>query len=384
MNKLERQARVLAIAQAKPAETAELKEYSRNQFQLWRGDGKNLPLQDEPHLPVWQEYRDEARAIGVEQALKQRLVQLNFAIAPGTSQTPAYKEATKKGRWEISSQAGVEFEAELELNIQSTIAGKIPVIIARSRSDFVSLIQALTKKNEPEPIPNSMGACIVGGYNNWDRIHRYRQNWSDRTAPQNTEADWQAEFKRLIPQKQLYQDRFIILSHGSYSNVNAADLGLEPDIWQELSLKIRLEHECTHYLTRRLLGLMQNNILDELIADYQGIIAANGSYRADWFLHFLGLAGDEYREGGRLANYRGVPPLSAGAFKVLQTLMRQVAFNLESFDRQYYQGRDRNQQEKLAVFLALTSSTILDLAAADGVEMLTKKAIKASNQHLKS
>ena len=220
----------------------------------------------------------------------------------------------------------------------------------------MTLIQALTRKNEPQAIPDSMGACIVGGYNNWDRIRCYRRAWSDRASPNNTEADWQVEFKQLIPQKQLYQDRFIILSRGNYSNVDAADLGLAPEVWQELSLKIRLEHECTHYLTLRLLGSMRNNLLDEAIADYQGIVAANGSYRADWFLHFLGLAGDEYCAGGRLENYRGSPPLSAGAFTVLQTLVRQVAHNLESFDGQYYESRNRSEPERFAVFLALTSS----------------------------
>ena len=29
---------------------------------------------------------------------------------------------------------------------------------------------------------------------------------------------------------------------------------------------------------------MRNNILDELVADYMGITAAAGRYRADWFL----------------------------------------------------------------------------------------------------
>ena len=386
MNDLNYHGQVLATAKAKPAEIDELREYSQNQFQFHFGKLEDIPLQDEPHLSIWQSYCDAAESIGVEQVLKSRLAQLNFAVEAGMSQTPAYKEAIRKGRWKPSPPA-VQFEAKLELWIESTMAGRIPVIMTRSRADFVTLIQALTRKNEPLAVPDSMGACIVGGYNNWDRIRRYRRAWSDkpdgiasqRASPNNTEADWQLEFKRLIPQKSLYQDRFIILSRGSYSNVDAADLGLAPDVWQELSLKIRLEHECTHYLTRRLLGSMRNNLLDEAIADYQGIIAANGSYRADWFLHFLGMAGDEYCAGGRLENYRGSPPLSGGAFAVLQTLVRQIAHNLESFDRQYYQKRARSEREKLNVFLALTSSTILDLAAADAVEMLTERAIEVGD-----
>lgn len=59
--------------------------------------------------------------------------------------------------------------------------------------------------------------------------------------------------------------------------------------WRRLSITIRLEHECTHYFTYRVLGSMRNNLLDELIADYQGIVSAIGKYRADWFLRFMGL-----------------------------------------------------------------------------------------------
>lgn len=74
---------------------------------------------------------------------------------------------------------------------------------------------------------------------------------------------------------------------------------------------------------------MRNNMRDELIADYQGIVAANGGrYRADWFLRFIGLeAFPEYRQGGRLQNYRGQPPLSDGAFKILQVLVKDAAEN---------------------------------------------------------
>jgi len=67
-------------------------------------------------------------------------------------------------------------------------------------------------------------------------------------------------------------------------------MGMDESTWHSLSLIIRLSHECTHYFTRRLFGSMRNNLLDELIADYQGIVAANGGrYRADWFLRFVGL-----------------------------------------------------------------------------------------------
>ena len=86
----------------------------------------------------------------------------------------------------------------------------------------------------------------------------------------------------------------------------AADLGLAEAEWREMSLVIRREHECAHYFTRRLFGSMRNNLLDELIADYAGLVAATGRFRADWFLRFIGLEEfPRYRPGGRLDLYRG-------------------------------------------------------------------------------
>jgi AraC-like DNA-binding protein len=88
-------------------------------------------------------------------------------------------------------------------------------------------------------------------------------------------------------------------------------MGLDEQEWLQLSLIIRLEHECIHYLTSRLFNLMRNNLLDELIADYGGIVAACGYYRADWFLRFLGLESfPDYRAGGRLENYHHAITLS--------------------------------------------------------------------------
>ena len=205
---------------------------------------------------------------------------------------------------------------------------------------------------------------MVSGFNNWDRIRSLRQQWDARNSGNCSESSWASEFGRLIPQKELYQDEFIILSNGPYSDVSARDMGLEEGEWQRLSLTIRLEHECTHYFTRRLFGSMRNNMLDELIADYRGIVAATGQYRADWFLRFLGLESfPNYREGGRLQNYRGQPPLSDGAFKILQALAIAAADNLERFDAEYTSElTDTNIQP---LMMGLTYLTLEELASLE-------------------
>ena len=370
---------ILANYQLNKSEINELLIYNQNHFQTanWQ-DYVNFPLVDESHISVWQEYAAEAQTKVTYQTLSKYLVQLQFPIQKGISDRPEYRSVTRKGKstdgLELASGLSLQEPDQLRLIIHQTIAGKIPILIAGNRADFISLVRALTKKNEPKLIPDSMGACIIGGYNNWHRISRYRQQWSEQNPQHNSESDWKLEFKQLIPRQELYQDRFILLSPGGYSGVTANQLGLEAAKWQQLSLQIRLEHECTHYITRRLLNSMQNNLLDEIIADYRGIVAAFGSYRADWFLYFMGLESPEYRQGGRLGNYRGDPPLSDNTFQVLQALVRQAAQNLENFDRQYYQACPRTEIHDLAVLITLTKSSLEDLASSAAVELLLTKS----------
>ena len=137
----------------------------------------------------------------------------------------------------------------------------------------------------------------------------------------------------LFKEKELYQDRFIILSAIPYSGVCADEMGLSEDEWLRLSLIIRQEHECTHYFTKRVLGSMQNRLMDELMADYMGITAALGYFRADWFLRFMGLEKfPEYIPGSRMEHYCNDANLSPGAFKGLQTITIKASQNLERID----------------------------------------------------
>ena len=371
MNRLQLRSDTLTGYNASDSETRELLAYNQNVF-----DHSILkpfpafPLKAEPHITAWKHYAAEAETVGAYAALKPRLVQFQFPIRPGISETEAYRAATRKGKpvkgMAIATELVFTEPEKLQLRIHQTLAGPIPVLMAGNREDFVTLIRALTKRNEPQPVPDSMGASIVGGYNNWDRVRQYRQQWSAK----NPKSDWAAEFKRIIPCKELYQDRFIILSPGLYSNVTAAQLGLTDNEWQQLSLKIRLEHECTHYFTRRFFGSMRNNLLDELIADYRGIVSAIGYYRADWFLHFVGLESfPDYREDGRLENYRGDPPLSDGAFKILQALVKTAAENLERFESKCSK-QSRTLTEEVATLIALTTLTLEELASKSAVSLL--------------
>jgi hypothetical protein len=321
---------------ASEAEAIELVQYGRSGYTeaALVADGGPWPLADEPFVDAWERYMAESASIGAAACLRQRLIQLQFPIARGISQTESYRAATRRGvrpdPREIQPLALRDAD-EITIILQPTPAGRIPVIVIPDRVDFEGLMQALTRRNEPDPIPPSMGASMIAGYNNWDRIAALRATWASSSTTGDSDSAWQAAFAELLPHRELYQDRFILLSTGPYSATPALAVALSESAWRTASVTIRCAHECTHYFTRRAFGAMRNTLVDELIADYMGIVAAAGRFRADWFLRFLGLhAFPACDAGGRVHNYRGAPPLSDGAFAVLQALVVRAAGGAEA------------------------------------------------------
>ncbi len=377
----------LASLGASPGEVEELLAYNENAFRLDSLSSEvRFPLPDEPFVPFWESVAREARARGAFAVLREHLPQLRFPVRPGISETEGYRAATRRGvpPEEIPEATGLAIgrPEAIEVVIHESPAGRIPLLIARGRVEFAALLRALTKRNEPEPVPDVQGALMVAGYNNWSRIGELRRRWEALPPSEREAATWNEEFQRLQPRRELYQDRFILLSDGPYSAVPAADLGLGEAEWREISLAIRRDHECTHYLTRRLFGSMRNNLLDELIADYTGMVGATGRFRAAWFLRFVGLEDfPRYPPGGRLDLYRGKPPLSDGAFRVLQALVRQAAENLERFDAGLPPG-PRSPEETALLVAALASLRLEDLAA-DGAEERLGRALVVIRRRLR-
>jgi hypothetical protein len=371
-------ASILRRLGASNTEIEELLRYNANAFRVPApGELPPLPLPDEPFVAAWEGYAAEAAERGVWPVLRERLPQLRFPIEAGVSATEAYLAATRRG--ELPPQdtgAGVVLARpeRLRLFLHPTAAGRLPVLLAGDRDDFVALVRALARRNEPDPIPASMGACMVSGYVSWDRVARLRERFEagEREAFGGA-ADWKGAFAWVRERREMYQDCFVLLSAGAYSGVPAAEMGMDDDAWREASVAIRREHECAHYFTRRVLGSARNALHDELAADYAGIVAAAGRYRAEWFLRFLGLEDPHgYREGGRLQNYRSKPPLSDGAFTVLQALVRRAAAQVEAFDRGLSSAH-RTVEGRARVLLALASLTLEELADEGAAERLRSR-----------
>lgn len=361
--------RVLETLGATPEVVAELLRYNENVFA--KAADATIPEGDEPHVEIWREYVAAAGGEGTIETLSRHLVQLSFPVREGMSATDVYRAATRRGEWP-EQRHGPSFvdSGSISLEIHPTPAGAVPIITAGNRADFDTLVRVLSARNEPVPVPASMGACIVTGFNNWDRIRRLREAWRDDNQDA-TDEDWSAEFRRITPRKELYQDRFIILSSGNYSDVGAGETPWDEDRWRVISLAIRKEHEATHYFTYRVLGAMRNNLIDEIMADYAGLVGALGRYDEALALRFMGLEDyPRYRDGGRLENYPGNPPLSRAAVPLLRDLVHRAARNLAAFDRRLPEERSAELMSR--AILAIAALTMEQLAEPGAPDVLSK------------
>ena len=324
-----------------------------------------FPLPDEPQAATWMRYEREAREAGTIEALKRHLVQLRFPVRAGISDDDGSRAATRRGAFDAADESDgltIHHPERIQLQVLETMSGRLPVIVAGDRRDFETLVQALTCRNEPEPVPASMGACMVKGLNNWSRIADYRRAWEQ----EHPEDDWSEEFKRLIPRKELYQDRFILLSTGAYSATPAADVGLGEREWLDASLVIRREHELTHYFVYRVFGVMRSHAFDEIVADFIGLSRAFGEYRSDLALRFLGLESfPEYRPGGRLENYRADPPLSDEAMAVVRTLTHRSVQGLRMLSSRWPRERWEDLSAVAGLTFALSQLTLEELASPE-------------------
>ena len=190
----------------------------------------------------------------------------------------------------ICPKRPVEFHSpdEVGLEMFSSFAGRIPIIYVRDPDDFERLVTNVAYKGiRPEGLETT-GASFIHG-----------------------------TFTRLI-----------ILSAKPYSNVPAAELGLEESDWMEKSLILRRGHECAHYFTKQTYGITNNILHDEIMADFIGMYEAFGFYRAEWFLRFMGIDGGD---SGRMIFY--TKELSANIRKAVYDLIKEAAYGLEQWSK---------------------------------------------------
>lgn len=205
---------------------------------------------------------------------------------------------------------------KVNIEIYNSIAGNIPVIYAKDENDFYEIVKKLIYRGKPAPNLEKTGASFAYGKTN----------------------------------------RFIVLSNKPYSNIPAQKLGLNEEQWKSFSVIIRREHECTHYFTKRFLGSSQNNLHDELVADFTGIMCATGEFKSDWFLAGMGL--DLYpqkQEIGRFPVYTS--KVSPEAAEILKKIIVKVSNNVETWSKKD-EVKTMNRNERV---LFLCGKSLLDL-----------------------
>ncbi len=274
-----------------------------------------LPLPDEPQTAYYRSLPTAGRDL--YQRLLQAFPQLAFEPEPGVAASEAWVRAVRRGEAPTAATCPLRAPEALQLRLVSTPAGSLPALVAGCREDFVLLMQLLAHRGEPKPISPSHGASLVQGLPNWERFRALRQEWQ-RDHPA---GDWAQAWPQLAARKELYQDRLVLASWGPYSGV-AHVPGLAPAAWQEASLRIRLAHEATHYLTLRAFGRLGHTVLEELVADWVGVGMASQGYSPHVARQFLGLEAQAAGNAdGRLRQY--VPSgVSEEAFSFLAQAMQ--------------------------------------------------------------
>ena len=330
----------------------------------------NLAVKSEKFIDAWREYKQESLGSSAFEVLKSKLVQLNFPIKKSISSSEDYKKATLKGQSlpTIVSASGIILKEPelLELSIFKGPVGEIPVLSVSNPSDFADIVRALAHKNEPVEIPATMGASLIRGINNWDRINRLKENWESGVQANS----WNLEFKKnILPNKSLYQDSLIVLSKKYYSGIEHSLLNVKEKKWLSDSYNIRLFHEYSHYFTQRYYGVMSNNIYDEILADYLGISMTYGIYDSNLFLKFMGLEDyPEYRSGSRFENYINLNKVSDGEFDLLKELCHQSSLNIEKFDN--FLGESLSKHERLKRLVVCSKLDLMSLASNDAVKKM--------------
>lgn len=349
----------------------ELKEYLGNSFLASNCSPIKNDYSEKKSIEAWKRYIKESESTGVYKVLKKCYPQLNFPIKKDINKTEEYINTVLKGKDTINYyDDGVILNNAkgIKLELYGSLAGKVPVIIIPDDTDFVSLIQAFAYRNNPEPIPESMGASFINGIVNWDKIKTMKNSWISN----NPFGNWAREFnENLKPYPSLYKDGLVILSTKPYSNITANELNLSEELWRAYSLIIRREHECTHLYTYKRFGVMNNNLHDELIADYMGICKALGSFNKKWLLKFMGLENYPlYSKGARLENYIHNSNISGKCFEQLITIIKNAIENIDKLDLHI-----RNSSSEISKYHILNSMCMTDLiemASGKGVETLIK------------
>ena len=244
--------------------------------------------------------------------------QLSLGIQEGMSQSEEYRNIVRKGIMPDKLAFPFELSGEEDEYTIDTPAGEVNVLYLPDRAIFEYFIKVLAHRNEPVEIPLSMGASLISGINSWRKIYAHKEEYL-----QSGKDDWDEEFARFISVKENYKDTVLIVSKGYYSALKPEYINMNSDEWLEKSKTIRIYHEISHYISRKLFIENKEVLRDEIVADAIGFIAAFGYYDSLLARKVLGIDNEKFNRDGRLINYVSEEELDIyidRAHKIIDTL----------------------------------------------------------------
>ncbi len=321
-----------------------------------RNQAPKLPFPDQPGAAVWRLYEERAREEGAAKVLRGALVEFAFPVAEGMSQDEEYLAATRRGAvpFFLDHATGLELVDPLsvEILVHASPAGAVPVVSTGEREDFELMVQALTHRNEPEPVPEETALVRVSGLVNWDRVKRLRKSF----LAQSPGGDWEARLKELAREPRMIRDDFLLLYREPNLGIDGGAFDLDWDDWAKRSVRLTVEREATRQFMLRVSGEAEPSPAFPLLADYMGIVEAFGSYRADVARRLLG-RGSEHDWGEK--GERAVENLVAFDSRLepkerdvpgrARTLMALSPFSLEELAEKGAPGRIRKARRKVKV-----------------------------------
>lgn len=342
-----------------------MQEYLRNAFLPKAAEPLGrLPLPDESHIASWRDWLEEEDVTTAR--LAERLPQLMFGIHEGLSQTPEYKRAILSAELDDLPESAFKPNGSIEILIEQHWAGHLPVIRVTDRSDFEYLFASLANRGEPINISPQVHASMIAGLISPGRLAEARRAWEEGSLQADPLVagctSWGEAMQALDKRDRTrFRERILITHDVEYAGLRPEDVDADLDEgdWLHKSQVIRLEHEFTHYATRRMFDNMRLNLHDELVADCMGFTTAFDRFDSSLFLRGLGI--DESlqpRDGGRVWMY--VPGLDASEVPEVCAIAAAAAQAVEAV-------LDRSSVSQRALLMqGIASLALQDLAAADG------------------
>jgi len=259
-----------------------------------------------------------------------RYPQLTLGLGPEIKNSELYKNIIQRGFVPEKLELPIVSSDEELIEVDTPI-GKTNVLYLPIREVFEYFAKVLAHKNEDVKIEKTTGAMLISGLNNWRKIEAHEKEF---LKTHNSEQ-WDDEFDRFTADKANYKDVVLLISKGYYSAVDYTFTPYDENTWLDISKKIRIYHEISHLISRKLYPDHKDAIRDEVIADCIGIIGATGKYDSELEKMVLGLQGDVYTAGGRLQNYVDETKLDEAVSYALSLIEKLKDYCINNMDEPF-------------------------------------------------